>query len=260
VSEKPAYATVALRVGDDHVALVELNRPASLNAVSMGLYADILRVFGDVDDDPDCHVVVLAGRGRAFSVGADLKERKTMTDADVRRRRRLAPTVFGAMARCTKPVVAAVAGYALGGGCELALACDVIVVEESTVFALPETTLGVIPGGGGTQRLPRLVGLPRAKELILTGRRFTAREAEAWGMVNRVVPDGHAVEAATELARSIAANPPIALQQAKRALNASQSLDLDNGVLFEAEAYQACLLSDEWRRRMAAASEARSDG
>lgn len=230
--------------------MVEIDRPEALNAISMAVYADLVAAFADVDDDPAVAVAILAGRGRAFCVGADLKERRTMSDTDVRRRRRLAPAVFGAMARCTKPVIAAVAGYALGGGCELALACDLIVAEDTAVFALPETTLGVIPGGGATQRLPRLVGLPRAKELILTGRRFSASDAERWGMVNRVVEHGAALSAARALAAELGANAPLALQQAKRALNASQSLDLESGLLFEAEAYGGCLASDEWRRRI----------
>jgi enoyl-CoA hydratase/carnithine racemase len=252
------YDTIEVTLGDDHVALVELNRPEVLNAINMALYADIPRVFADLDDEPSVSVVVLTGRGRAFSVGADMKERETMSIDDVRRRRRLAPTVFGSMSRCTKPVIAAVAGYALGGGCELALACDLIVAEESAVFALPETTLGVIPGGGATQRLPRLVGLPRAKDLILSGRRFSAADAERWGMVSHLAPDGAVVERAQALARELAANAPVALAQAKRALNASQSLDVESGVLFEAEAYQACLADGEWRERMAAARERRA--
>jgi enoyl-CoA hydratase/carnithine racemase len=187
-----------------------------------------------------------------------MKERPTMSVEDIRRRRQLAPTVFGSMAKCSKPVIAAVAGYALGGGCELALACDLIVAEESAVFALPETQLGVIPGGGGTQRLPRLVGLSRAKDLILSGRRFSAADAERWGMVSHLAPDGAAVERALELARELAANAPVALAQAKRALDASQSLDLESGIRFEAEAALVCLEDDGWRERQQAARERRA--
>ena len=169
-----------------------------------------------------------------------------MQPEDVRRRRELAPRVFGALASSRKPVVAAVHGYALGGGCELALACDLIVAERGTVFGLPETTLGVIPGGGATQRLPRLVGIQRAKELILTGRRFSAEEAETYGMLTQLVEPGQALDTAIELARSIARNPPMATYQAKRALQMSQGLDVERGVLFEAEAYQACLTTARW--------------
>jgi enoyl-CoA hydratase/carnithine racemase len=254
----PEYETIEVTLGDDGVALVELNRPDVLNAVNMGMFADIPRVFADLDEESAASVIVLTGRGRAFSVGADMKERPTMSIEDIRRRRQLAPTVFGSMSKCSKPVIAAVSGYALGGGCELALACDLIVAEESAVFALPETTLGVIPGGGGTQRLPRLVGLARAKDLILSGRRFSAVDAERWGMVSHLAPAGAALERALELARELAANAPVALAQAKRALDASQSLDLESGIRFEAEAALACLEDDGWRERQQAARERRA--
>jgi enoyl-CoA hydratase/carnithine racemase len=254
----PEYQTIEVTLGDDGVALVELNRPDVLNAVNMAMFADLPRVFADLGNEPGVSVIVLAGRGRAFSVGADMKERPTMSIEDVRRRRQLAPTVFGSMSRCSQPVIAAVAGYALGGGCELALACDLIVAEESAVFALPETTLGVIPGGGATQRLPRLIGLSRAKDLILSGRRFSAADAERWGMVNHLAPDGAGVARAQELARELAANGPVALVQAKRALDASQSLDLESGLRFEAEAAQACLEDGDWRERQQAARESRA--
>jgi len=238
--------TVALRAAGDGIGTIELDRPQALNAISMELYRDLARVLAEADEDPSISVLVLAGRGRAFSVGADLKERRTMQPQDIRRRRELAPRVFGALASSRKPTVAAVHGYALGGGCELALACDLIVAERTTVFALPETTLGVIPGGGATQRLPRLVGLQRAKELILTGRRFGAEDAEGYGMLTRLVEDGEALDTALALAREIAANPAMAIFQAKRALQMSQGLDVDRGVLFEAEAYQACLATARW--------------
>ncbi|MGH2949972.1 MAG: enoyl-CoA hydratase/isomerase family protein [Solirubrobacteraceae bacterium] len=239
-------STVGVRTAEAGIAVVELNRPEALNAISMRLYADLERSFAELEADPASSVLVLTGRGRAFSVGADLKERRTMSADDVRRRRELAPRVFGSMARCRKPVIAAVAGYALGGGCELALACDLIIADRDAVFGLPETTLGVIPGGGATQRLPRLVGLQRAKELILTGRRFSAVEAERFGMLARVAEPGGALDAALEVAREMAANPPMALFQAKRALQMSQGLDVERGVLFEAEAYQACLATACW--------------
>jgi enoyl-CoA hydratase/carnithine racemase len=254
----PEYETIDVTIGEDAVALVELNRPDVLNAVNMEMFADLPRVFADLDEEASVSVIVLAGRGRAFSVGADMKERPTMSVEDIRSRRQLAPAVFGSMSKCSKPVIAAVAGYALGGGCELALACDLIVAEESAVFALPETQLGVIPGGGATQRLPRLVGLSRAKDLILSGRRFSAADAERWGMVNHLAPDGDGLARAQELARELAANAPVALAQAKRALDASQSLDLEGGIRFEAEAALLCLEDDGWRERQQAARERRA--
>ena len=180
-----------------------------------------------------------------------------MTAADIRRRRGLAPRTFGAMFRCRKPVIAAVGGYAFGGGLELALACDIVIADETTMFRLPETSLGVIPGGGATQRLPRLIGAQRAKDLIFTGRRFDAQEAASWGVVTRLVPGGDCLSAAMTLASEIAANAPIAVYQSKKAINASLSLDVESGLLMEAESYEACLGSNDWQESMAALREKR---
>ncbi|MFD0890148.1 enoyl-CoA hydratase/isomerase family protein, partial [Streptosporangium algeriense] len=171
-----------------HVATVTLDRPDVLNAVNTPTYRCLLQVFARIEDGADIRCVVVRGRGRAFSVGADRTERAGMTVDDLRRRRRLVPRVFSAMYHCSRPVIAQVHGYALGGGLELALSCDLVVAAEDAVMGLVETTLGSMPAGGGTQLLPRLVGIPRAKELIFTGRRFTGAEARQWGLVNHAVP------------------------------------------------------------------------
>lgn len=251
-----AFATLEVRT-EGPIAIVALNRPDALNAVSMGLLADLQALFGAIDDDPEVWVVVLHGNGRSFSVGADLKERAGMTLEEVRRRRRIAPNAYGAVAGCTKPVVGAVHGFALGGGFELALCCDLLIAAEGTQFALPETHLGVIPAGGGTQRLTRLIGPARAKELIFTARRFGTDLALDWGIISRTTPPDDLLPTALELAREVATNAPIGLQQAKKAINAALDLDLRAGIAFEAEAYQTCLTTADRNEGLAAAREKR---
>lgn len=256
MSARYQFDTLQVTV-DDHVATVTLNRPDVLNAVNMPMYEDLFQAFNQLDDDDSVWVIVLTGSGRAFSVGADLKERQTMTVADVRRRRRLAPRTFGAVANCRKPVIGAIHGYAMGGGCELALCCDLLMAAEGTVFALPETAIGVIPGGGGTQRLPRLVGPMLAKELIFTGRRFSAQQAFEYGMLSRVVPADELLAAAQELAREICQSAPLAVYQAKKAINATFNVGLEAGLLYEAEAYDTCLSSEDRLEGLAAFREKR---
>ena len=241
----------------NHIATVTLNRPEALNAMSTQMFRDLLRAIQEIDQEPGIWAVVLTGAGRTFCVGADLKERQTMTDADLRRRRLLAPRVVGALARAKRPVIAAVNGLALGGGFEIALCCDMIIAAETAKFALPETTLGVIPAGGGTQRLPRMIGPQRAKELIFTGRRITAHEAYNLGILNRVVPDAELMPQVIALAEEITANAPTAVAQAKRAINASLSIGIDVGLEYEADAYQACIASPDRLEGLAAFREKR---
>jgi enoyl-CoA hydratase/carnithine racemase len=236
---------------------VLLSRPDQLNAINMPMYADLVQAFAAVEEDPETWVVILRGAGRAFSVGADLKERQTMTEADVRRRRRLAPSTFGAIAGCTRPVVAAIHGYAFGGGWELALAADLNIAAESTQFSLPEAALGVIPGGGATQRVPRLAGPQFAKELIFTGRRISATVAKDHRLLTKVVPDDQIVAAAQELAEEIASAAPIAVRQVKRAVDASANMDVRSGVLYEEDLYQVCIKTEDRLEGLSAFRERR---
>lgn len=228
---------------EDHLATVTFNRPEVLNAVTTPMLERLVEVFERIDDNPAVWCVVLKGNGRAFCVGADMQERQTMSADDVRRRRRIAPRAFGAMRNCQHPVIGQVHGYALGGGLELALGCDIVVAAEGSVLGLVETRVGAIPAGGGTQLLPRLIGVPRAKELIFTGRRFTATEALGWGMINRVVPPEDLEGAIAGLAEEILQSAPIANVQAKRAINMSLDLDLRSGIEAEAALYERTLTS-----------------
>ncbi|WP_246222712.1 enoyl-CoA hydratase-related protein [Phytoactinopolyspora limicola] len=240
-----------------HVATVTLNRPDVLNAVSTPMYERVLEVFTGLDVASDVWCVVLRGRGRAFCVGADRAERATMTDQELRRRRALTPRVFDAIYHCGPPVIAQLHGYALGGGLELALACDLRVSADDAVLGLIETSMGSMPAGGGTQVLPRLVGPTLAKELVLTGRRFVAEEARSWGLLNRVVPASGLESVVAELAAAVTTVGPLANRQAKRALNLAFDVDVRAGVEAEAALYERLVTSRDRLEGVAAAKERR---
>ena len=193
-------ATVELIVRES-VAQIELSRPEALNAISSELARELIAVTTSVANNAEVHAVVLSAAGdRAFCVGADLKERNAMTDADFRTQRMLFRAAFGGVLNLPQPTVAAVHGFALGGGTELALSCDVVVADETAVMGLPEVTIGLVPGGGGTQLALRRLGPGRAADVVLTGRRIPAEQAHDLGLIDRLVPAGSAKVAATELA------------------------------------------------------------
>jgi enoyl-CoA hydratase/carnithine racemase len=194
----------------------------------------------------DLHVVIFTGAGeRAFCAGGDLKERNGMTDAAWRAQHVIFEQAAFAVLRCPVPVIAAVEGFALAGGCELALLSDFIVAGDTAVFGLPETTLGIFPGIGGTQLLPRVLGAPLAKELIFTGRRLKVDEARAAGLVNHVVPAGQARARAGEIAATIAANGPVAVRQAKRAIMGGLDRDLESAIGLAIEAYNVTVETED---------------
>ena len=238
---------------EDGVARVTLTRPHVMNAVNLQLRAEIIDFARELDADPSVAVVVITGEGdRAFCAGADLKERGQRSVQQLYDERRFFRNRWvNSVASMAKPTIAAINGYCLGGGFELALQCDLRIASDNATFALPEVGLGFLPGAGGTQRLPRAVGLQKAKELIFTGRRFDAHEAERLGIVLRVVPRAELMAVAMDLARSIARQPRMSLIQAKIALNASQETMLSGGLQAENEAWLPCLLSDAWKGQVA---------
>jgi enoyl-CoA hydratase/carnithine racemase len=241
-----AFRTLRLEPGaEGHVLTVALDRPEALNAMNTAMGEDLLACFRGPAAAPGVRAVVLAGGERAFCVGGDLKEREGMSDAAWRAQHVIFEQAAMAVLRCPAPVIAAVEGYALGGGCELALLADFIVASETAVFALPEVTRGIFPGVGGTQLLPRIVGAPLAKELIFTGRRVDAAEARAVGLVNHVVPRGQARPRAAELAATIAANGPVAVRQAKKAIVWGSETDLETGMVLAIEAYNATVGTED---------------
>ncbi len=208
-------------LGRGWVAEIVLDRPEVLNALNTLMLVRLAQVCAELAPDGDVRAVVLTASGtRAFCVGADLKERIAMSDAQLLAQRQVFRTAFGELLGLPQPVVAAVAGYALGGGCELALSCDLIVADETAVFGLPETTVGLVPGCGGTQLTQRRLGAGRAMDLVLTGRQVGAGEAERLGLADRVVPAGTAAKVALATASAIAANSPVAVRAAKRAMRA----------------------------------------
>ncbi len=218
------------------VALVTLDRPEALNALSFDLLDDLVAALESLDADPSCRAVVITGAGeRAFAAGADIRELAPQTFASLTAGGRFA--TWDRLAAVGVPLIAAVRGFALGGGCELAMACDMIVAAEDAAFGQPEILLGVMPGAGGTQRLTRAIGKARAMELILTGRTMSAREAEASGLVTSIVPAAATVDAALELAGRIAAMPPLAVRAAKAAILAADESSLAEGLAQEREAF-----------------------
>jgi enoyl-CoA hydratase/carnithine racemase len=237
---------------NDGVATVTLNRPESMNAINLALREKIMTTAAELDANDQVRAIVVTGAGdKSFCVGADLKERQQKsTDEMYHFRRYVNPRWTSAIANITKPTIAAVNGYCLAGGVELVLQCDVGIASERSVFGLPEVSLGFLPGAGACQRLPRLVGINRAKELILTGRRFGAEEAQRMGLVTQVVPHDKVLEESLAMARTMAANPLMSLVQAKIAINASQEIGLAAGLRFENEAWLSCMLSEVWKDKL----------
>lgn len=241
-----------------HVREIVLDRPEAHNALSTAMAASLAAVCGSVAADPSVRAVVLSAAGeKAFCVGADLKERNSFSDADLMRQRPVFRAAFGGVLDLPVPTVAAVHGFALGGGCEFALSCDLIVADETAVLGLPEVTVGVVPGGGGTQLLVRRIGASRAADLVFTGRKVAAAEAHALGLVDRLVPAGTARSAALELAETIAANSPVGIRSAKRALRLGADVDLASGLEIEDAAWRATAFSGDRREGVAAFNEKR---
>lgn len=233
------FETVTLETVDEHILVATLDRPDVRNALNTQMGFDLRDLWTELYRDPgQTRCIVLTGRGdKAFCAGGDLKERNGMTDDDWRRQHALFEQMVKAQLECPVPIVAAVNGAAFAGGLEIVLGCDFAYAAPAARFALTEVTLGIIPGAAGTQNLPRAVGLRRAKEIVLTGRPFTAEEALAWGAINRICAEGRLMDEALETARTIAGNAPVSVRQAKKALNASAQMDLKNGYDFEIEAY-----------------------
>lgn len=238
---------------------IALDRPESLNAISNALAGALVTACREAADDSGTRAVVLSAMGeRAFCVGADLKERNSFSDAELLRQRPLFRAAFGGVLHLPQPTIAAVHHFALGGGFELALSCDLIVADETAMFGLPEVTVGLVPGGGGTQLALRRLGTSRAADLVLTGRRVTVDEAERMGIVDRRVPAGTAVGAALELAQTVARNSPVGVRAAKQALRHGLGVDLAAGLDIEDAAWRTVAFSGDRREGIAAFNEKRA--
>jgi enoyl-CoA hydratase len=253
----PGYQTLALEQRDEHLLLVTLNRPQVLNALNTQMGRDQLDLWTRLAADPGSwRCVVLTGAGeRAFCAGADLKERDGMTETVWRAQHEIFERAFMALMELPLPVIAAVNGAAFGGGLEMALACDFIYAAKTARMALSETRLGLMPGGAGTQNLPRAAGERRAKELIFTAEPFDAQQGYDWGIVNRVCDD--ALQDALTVASKIAANAPLAVRQAKKSVHYGLQMDLLTGYRFEIEAYNQLVSTEDRKEGVRAFNEKR---
>jgi enoyl-CoA hydratase len=250
-----AYQTLIV---EDHeaVRLIRLNRPEALNALNGALMDELTAVLDDGEADAAIKCFVITGSDRAFAAGADIKEMAPKSYADVFAEDFITRN-WERVTRCRKPVIAAVAGYALGGGCELAMMCDFIIAADNAKFGQPEITLGTIPGAGGTQRLPRFVGKSKAMDMVLTGRMMDAAEAERCGLVSRVVPLASLMDEALAAAEKIAGMSLLATMVAKEAVNRAFETTLAEGIRFERRTFHATFGFDDRAEGMAAFAEKR---
>ncbi len=253
------YETVRLDEPQPHTLLVTLNRPESANAMNTQMGLDLLDVWDGLGAHPNRYrCVVLTGAGpRIFCAGGDLKQRNGMTDAQWQAQHLIFERGTRALVGCPVPVIAAVNGAAFGGGCEIALCCDFIYAATTARFALTEVTLGIMPGAGGTQNMPRAAGARRAKEILLTGRPFTAAEGLEWGIVNRVCEPDALLAEALETAAVIAGNAPLSTRQIKQSVNMGLGTDLHTAMMFEIEAYNRLVPSEDRHEGVRAFNEKR---
>jgi len=253
------YETILAEMIEPHLLLVTLNRPEVGNAKNTQMGLDTLDLWSSLIADPgEVRCVVLTGAGeKIFCAGGDLKQRKGMTQAEWQHQHEIFERSRDALMDSPVPVIAAVNGHAYGGGCETVLACDFAYAVRTARFALPEVTLGIMPGAGGTQFLPRAVGERRAKEIILSGKPFTAEQAMAWGMINRVSESGELMNDVLGVARTICANAPLSIRQAKKSIHHGLQMDIRRALWFEIEAYNRLVDTDDRREGVLAFNEKR---
>jgi len=240
---------------DTHIALIELNRPKELNALNLQLMHELRDALQQLDKNENVRVIILTGNEQAFAAGADIKQMADKSAVDMLMIDQF--STWDQIRKTKKPIIAAVSGFALGGGCELAMTCDMIIASESAKFGQPEIKIGVMPGAGGTQRLTKAIGKAKAMELILTGRFLTADEALFYGLVNRVVPVEMYLHEAITLAKEIAQQSPIAAQLAKESVNRSFETHLDEGLHFERKNFYLTFSSEDQKEGMKAFIEKR---
>ena len=240
---------------DGHVGIIRLNRPEVLNALSLELMKKLVSQLEAYDLDENIHVILLSGSERVWAAGADIKDMADASTFDMYNRQQF--TRWERIKKISKPIVAAVSGYALGGGCELAMHCDIIIASESAQFGQPEINLGVMPGAGGTQRLTRAIGKFKAMDMILSGRFITAREAFDAGLVSRVVSKEQFLDETIAIATEIASRPPIALQLAKEAVLAADEMALTHGLEYERKLFYSLFATEDQKEGMKAFIEKR---
>lgn len=242
-----------------HVGIVTMNRPETLNALSSAVFADLLKAFDVVENDEEIYVVVVTGAGRSFVAGADISEMATMNVVEGKNFGDLGNQAMLRLERMEKPTIAAINGFALGGGCELSMACDIRIASEKAKFGQPEVGLGITPGFSGTQRLPRRVGIAKAKELIFSGKVIGAAEAEKIGLVNAVYAPEELIPGAIAMAKSFTANAPIAVKYSKACIDRGMQMDIDDGIALENELFAMCFATADQKEGMSAFVEKRKE-
>jgi len=246
---------------DDHqeIGIITINRPQQLNALNSEVFSELHKVIKHINEDKNIKVAIITGSGdKAFAAGTDIKEMQHMSSLEAREHAFLGGEAINGVENSIKPVIAAVNGFALGGGCELSMACDLRIASDRAKFGQPEINLGVIPGSGGTQRLPRLIGICRAKELLFTGKMINADEAYRIGLINKVVLHKDLMEETIKIARNIAAKSPIAIKMAKTSVNKGIHMDLPTALDFEIELFSLCFSTDDQKEGFEAFLEKRS--
>lgn len=238
-----------------HVALIQLNRPKELNALNLQLMGELRDALKELDDNDEVRAIIITGNERAFAAGADIKQMAGKTAIDMLNIDQF--STWDQIRKTKKPIIAAVSGFALGGGCELAMTCDMIVASETAQFGQPEIKIGVMPGAGGTQRLTKAIGKAKAMEMVLTGKFMSADEAEKHGLINRVVPVELYLEEAFKLAGEVAQMSPVAAKLAKESVNRSFETNLDEGLHFERKNFYFCFASEDQTEGMNAFVEKR---
>ena len=236
----------------NRIAIVTISRPEELNALNTQTLRELLDTINKVEEDDEVRVMIITGDGRSFVAGADIKEMSSFTATEGCKFGEYGNQVFMTLENLSKPTIAAVNGFALGGGCELAMACDIRLAGEKAKFGQPETGLGITPGFGGTQRLSRLVGVGVAMELILSAKKISAAEAMEIGLVNHVYPQEELMDKAIELAECIASNAQVAVKAAKRCIRKGIQTDINTGVAYESEAFGLCFSTDDQKNAMKA--------
>jgi len=238
---------------DNGIGMITLNRPKALNALNSELLKELNGLLDEIAQDDSVKVVVITGSGdKSFVAGADIAEMQSMSPMEGRAFGKFGQAIFNKLENIPQPVIAAVNGFALGGGCELAMACDIRIASDRAKFGQPEVSLGIVPGFGGTQRLPRLIGKGRAKELLYTADMINAEEAYRIGLVNKIVPADELLSTTKELAEKIMARAQVAVQLCKAAVNTGMDIDLESGIAYEAEVFGLCFASADQKEGMSA--------
>jgi len=250
-----SYAYIKVAV-EDGVGVITLNRPKILNALNLQLMDELVSELERMDQDADIRAILLTGNDKAFAAGADINEMAEASAIEIMKRDQFA--VWDRISLISKPIIGAVSGFVLGGGCELMMNCDIVIASETTVIGQPEVKLGVMPGAGGTQRLTRAVGLQKAMEMLLTGEPISAKEAARYGLVNRVVPVEAYYQEALRLAKQIAQQAPLAVQVIKKSVHKAQDLPLADALDYERNAFYLLLASDDRKEGMQAFLEKRT--